>query len=192
MRKRVEWFSKIIHQRLDREPLPRPGVFNLRKMREIKYEIISECWVCTSHKPNADGYPSTKINRKNCRIGRLFYERFKGPIPNNEIVRHTCDNRKCINPDHLILGTHKENMRDMAERGRAPFGRNHHNVKLCESQVLEIRQNKTDSMMTLAQKYGVSKTQVWKIKHRVNWRRVDLTRDDIEFMTISNTVPHEV
>ena len=97
-------------------------------MREITYQIKGECWHCTSHKPNTDGYPIAKIAGKNRRIGRLFFERFKGKIPEGKIVRHTCDNRICINPGHLILGTHADNMRDMAERGRSPFGRNHHNV----------------------------------------------------------------
>jgi HNH endonuclease len=141
-------------------------------MREITYQITGDCWHCTSHKPNTDGYPVTKIAGKNCRIGRLFFERFKGEIPDGKIVRHTCDNRMCINPDHLILGTHADNMRDMAERGRAPFGGNHHNAKISERQVMEIRGNTSDSMMTLAKRYGVSKSHIWNIKHGVKWRRV--------------------
>lgn len=146
-------------------------------MSQITYQITGDCWHCTSHKPNTDGYPIAKVAGKNRRIGRLFFERFKGEIPEGKIVRHTCDNRICINPDHLILGTHKDNMRDMAERGRSPFGRNHHNAKISESQVLEIRGNQADSMMALARKYGVSKSHIWNIKHGVKWRRVGILNE---------------
>ena len=54
---------------------------------------------------------------------RVMYSLIHGPIPGDLLVRHTCDNHACINPDHLILGTHADNMRDMAERGRSTKGR---------------------------------------------------------------------
>ena len=54
---------------------------------------------------------------------RVMYRLLNGPIPDGLLVRHTCDNHACIRPDHLILGTHADNMRDMAERGRGTKGR---------------------------------------------------------------------
>ena len=47
---------------------------------------------------------------------RYIYQMFKGEIPSGLVIRHTCDNKKCINPDHLILGTYKENTQDYMER----------------------------------------------------------------------------
>jgi hypothetical protein len=54
---------------------------------------------------------------------RVMYRLINGVIPDGLLVRHTCDNHACIRPDHLILGTHAENMRDMVERGRSTKGR---------------------------------------------------------------------
>lgn len=54
---------------------------------------------------------------------RLSYQIFKGVIPAGMIVRHTCDRRACVNPDHLVLGTHGDNTQDKVERGRVLRGK---------------------------------------------------------------------
>lgn len=55
------------------------------------------------------------------RASRLVYQIKKGPIPDYRIIRHTCDNMKCINPDHLIIGTYADNTEDMMSRGRGAY-----------------------------------------------------------------------
>jgi hypothetical protein len=60
------------------------------------------------------------IRRQNA--SRISFKIYKGPIPSNILVRHTCDNPPCINPDHLILGTHADNWQDMVSRGRNKIG----------------------------------------------------------------------
>lgn len=78
------------------------------------------CWEWKGSR-NDFGYGVVDLTRKglfNARVHRLMYERFVGEIPEGFIVRHTCDNPPCSNPDHLEIGTQLDNVHDMFERGR--------------------------------------------------------------------------
>ena len=93
-----------------------------------KWIPVSEsgCWLWTaavsgqSSSGNQYGYiqVGTKKQPQLKRAHRLSYELFVGDIPDGMLVRHKCDNPLCVNPDHLELGTHQDNMSDMAERDR--------------------------------------------------------------------------
>ena len=104
---------------------------------------------------------------------RSAYRLFKGPIAEGLCVCHTCDNGLCVNPDHLWLGTHAENSRDMTEkgRGRPPEGLRNPHARLNPDIVREIRaSNETGTQ--LAKKYGVSKAIVYDVIHGRSWRSV--------------------
>ena len=95
------------------------------------------------------------------------------------LICHTCDNRKCINPDHLYAGTHKSNMHDMISRGRdnfvgCPNGERHKDAKLTEKKVIAIRarNNAGEGYRVLAKAYGVDRTTIKYIVKRVTWKHV--------------------
>ena len=81
------------------------------------------CWNVISHRPNDGGYPRIRRNKKLYRASRHVFEMVYGGIPRNLCVLHSCDNRMCVNPEHLFLGTRTDNQEDMKRKGRAYNGR---------------------------------------------------------------------
>lgn len=147
---------------------------------EEKFELIPfhDCWEWTAYK-NQDGYGRFFLNG-NKVASRISYTIYKGQIPNNLEVRHTCDNPGCVRPEHLILGTHLENMQDCTNRNRGVKGERNGRCKLTEKDVLEIRTkykkgNKWHpgySAYTLAKEYNVHPSEIWVIINRKNWKDI--------------------
>jgi len=105
---------------------------------------------------------------------RASYLLNKGKIPDGLVVRHRCDNPICVNPDHLTVGTQKDNMQDCLQRGRfnALRGEAHHGAKLTSGQVVEIRARLGDGAdhSILAAQFGVGKEQIRRIGRGDSWR----------------------
>jgi len=148
---------------------------------EDKYipEPNSGCWLWTSTL-NDSGYGvlMRRINGKSTplRAHRVSWEVHNGPIIGGLFVCHKCDNRMCVNPDHLFLGTNAENMEDCANKGRMskpPLhkGEKHHKAKLTEDQVREIRASKL-LLREISEKYGVCKATASYIRRGELWRDV--------------------
>jgi hypothetical protein len=141
--------------------------------KPIEYiETNTGCWECTSHKARAD-YPMIIINGYITSISRHICIEKHGNMKGLS-ARHKCDNPAYINPDHLEIGTHEDNMRDMVNRGRSgnKKGINHSMVKLTEKQVLEIRQNTNSSTTELAIKYNITESHIRNIKSRRAWKHL--------------------
>ena len=108
---------------------PRGLTAENRFLRHVKK--TKTCWIWTGS-INEKGYGRFQINHKCVRAHRVSYKLWKGDIPSKLYVLHTCDNRACVNPDHLYLGDQFKNMDDMyrKKRNNQPKGENHPNAKL--------------------------------------------------------------
>ena len=144
-------------------------------------EPMSGCWLWTACR-DGHGYGMFRMDGTTLRANRVSYERYVGPIASGQIVRHKCDNPRCINPNHLELGTYKENTADMHKRHRAankgPKGTAHPKVLLTDAQVLEIRAlwNKGGMYLKeIAMRYGIAVSTVRSIAGGKNWKHLPLT-----------------
>jgi hypothetical protein len=111
---------------------PKDDLYNEMKKKKILERITikeNECWEWNLYK-NERGYGTTTYRRKpGQRVNRICWVLWKGEIKEGLYVLHKCDNPSCCNPEHLFLGTHEDNMKDMALKGRACQGNDHHKVK---------------------------------------------------------------
>ncbi len=102
-----------------------------------------------------------------------MYEAHKGKIKKGLEIRHTCDNRACVNPAHLLVGTHLQNMQDASDRKRFPDRRGEAGTlaKLTNKQVKAIRKDKRGSTI-LAKVYKVDRTLIWQIRANKIWTHI--------------------
>ncbi len=118
------------------------------------------------------GYGRIAIgDRRQGLTHRVSWELSRGQIPDGLCVLHRCDNPPCVNPEHLFLGTHTDNARDRSNKGRSMHGSGHVDAKLSEADVVEILRSALRNC-DLAEHYGVSRPQISRIRHRVDWRHV--------------------
>lgn len=135
----------------------------------------SDCWIW-SGAVSIYGYGLMSVNSN---MGAVYAHRLSWMLKNDKIVPdgmhvcHKCDNPPCVNPDHLFLGTHQDNMDDMYKKGRARRNRGskNHASRLTESDVIEIRDSKVSGSL-MAIKFGVSRQLVSLIRQRKLWQHI--------------------
>lgn len=163
---------------------PRTGGLGMDNTVRSRFEkkIITEpntgCWLWTGWSVPS-GYGGFTVgnksnpNRKHWAAHRLSWILNVGAIPGGLCVLHKCDTPACCNPLHLFLGTFSDNTQDCIKKGRLrpghPSGLNSGRVKLTEAQVFNIKQD-ARSQRTIAKEYGVSKSQVGRIKRGEEWK----------------------
>lgn len=149
----------------------------------------SECWNWQAA-INSDGYGQIYFKVEEIaedeseRYGRMFrahrisWKINEGEIPDGKKVLHTCDNKKCVNPNHLYIGTAKDNSDDREERLEMnhPKGEDHECSKLSRGDVVEIKQTlesgEYESLREIAEGYPVSSTTISLIKRGEKWSHV--------------------
>ncbi|WP_368880711.1 HNH endonuclease signature motif containing protein [Shewanella algae] len=124
------------------------------------------------------GYGKIKAFGKTMLYHRLSFELFVGSIPDGMLVCHKCDNPKCVNPEHLFLGSQQENMDDKIKKGRhvgAKKGHKHHKAKLVEWQVLEIKKKLKNGtgQHQLSKEFGVDQSTISNIATGKRWGHVN-------------------
>lgn len=148
-----------------------------------KVDKTGECWVWTASK-RTNGYGqigSTGGRWRPLQAHRVSWVLHFGPIPDGLWVLHRCDNRPCVRPDHLFLGTVTDNNRDMVAKGRAIKPEQHargeraSTAKLTADQVRELRAAHAagESAKSLAARFGISTVMVGRIRNRRDRRHVD-------------------
>lgn len=138
-----------------------------------KVDKSGDCWLWTAS--TAVGYGQFFPARRTMVYAhRLSYELAFGPIPEGLQVCHTCDNRRCVNPAHFFLGTHKDNADDRERKGRSPRGAARPNAKLDEAKVRAIRARVAvgERQAALAREYGVAAGTIQRIIERRSWKFV--------------------
>ena len=158
-----------------------------RLLEKIHVNEATGCWEWAGFiPPYPRNYGRLAVNKKSRETHRLMYEVTFGQVPDGFCVCHKCDVRKCVNPDHLFLGTKADNAADAKAKGRMasgekhgskthpesrPNGENNH-AKLTWEQVREIRALLLSgiSFSKVAKRFGIGKTAVANIKHGRKWK----------------------
>jgi len=156
------------------------GYFRGYKMYDItklfsrlrdKIQFTDDCWLWAAS-TFSNGYGQFKYENKNWKAHRLVYTLLVGPIPEDLMLLHRCDVRTCVNPAHLWVGTHQDNMDDCAAKGRRA-GEANPNSKLSARQVQEIRDLCNCGLFQrqeIAELYGISGVMVRYIRIGANWK----------------------
>lgn len=131
-----------------------------------RVEITDSCWLWNGH-GDGRGYGFIRFNAKQWRTHQFSWMLHFGPIPSGMYVCHTCDNPRCVHPAHLFLGSHADNMRDKANKGRAA-------MKVTADDVKAIKQklNLGISQKAIAADFRVDQSLISRISTGKIWRHV--------------------
>lgn len=141
--------------------------------KQIEYYVdASGCWICTSHKQFPNGYYAICRNGIPDYIHRVIWAYYNRTIvPDGLCVLHKCDKPSCINPEHLFIGTHQDNMDDKVRKGRQQKGEEIHNARLTTPDIVVIRARVRagETQKNIADDYGVDRITINDVVNGRTW-----------------------
>lgn len=157
---------------------PTPKSPATRFWSNVQQASLDACWLWTGKSMQGKyGKFYAKVNGKpkyfsSSRAAFILHNGLPLDLDPKVLVRHSCDNPPCCNPNHLLLGTPKQNSEDMVTRNRNHKGSTHRNSKLNEEQVFEIRRlhSQKTSQAELSRLFGVDSQTIFNIVHRHSWK----------------------
>lgn len=149
----------------------------IQTIQEVYYKKCIKqdgCWAWNGNH-DSDGYSTLYFNKKTLKGHRVSWIIHNGEIPGRLFVLHKCDTPPCTNPDHLFLGTPKDNWDDMIKKGRGCYkGSLASNAKLKEEEVIEIKKLLKTKMkrIEIAQKFNVTLSAIKNIRQGKTWSHI--------------------
>jgi len=145
--------------------------------RKITFNVTeSGCYEVTSHNCYSNGYFMFRLHGKKRYMHRHIFEECFGEIPEGMYICHKCDNKTCINPEHLELGTPLKNAKDAVDRGLYPKGSQKYNAKLTENDVVQIKKMLKNGVknIEITNYFDVHRDTVSHIKRGKTWKHVTI------------------
>ncbi len=130
------------------------------------------CWIYKG-RIDVHGYAVFRANKKKHRVHRYLYEHFVRTLNKYELCCHICDVKSCINPDHIFIGTNKDNYDDLKNKGKHVYGSRHGMAKLTAKDARKIREKyipRKYSIRRLAKDYGVTSNAIASILYGLTWK----------------------
>jgi hypothetical protein len=144
----------------------------IRDRFALKFNIdkLTGCWEWSGRRAK-NGYGQMWCDGRTVSAHRLSYQLHYGAIPAGQYVCHHCDNRCCVNPNHLFLGTHADNMADRNAKGRQgrTLGSSHGMAKLTDADALSVLAAPGNEVRALAARLGVTREHLYRIRSGNKW-----------------------
>ena len=171
--------ARLKNERLEKMGNWVDGLLHLPPKQEYRFwkrtdkKAAGGCWLWDSR--NKFGYGIFFAFGLNHQAHRISFMMHKGKIPNDKLICHKCDIRNCVNPAHLWLGSHSDNMHDMIMKGRQALGERHFSAKLSKKEVLAAKSLYETGKYTkpeIARFLRVGVSTIHSITKGINWKHI--------------------